>query len=119
MIVSCSPSWQVVVCVIYGYEKRKITISSSKSLWKLVQLVFPLSCAMVFSKLFTYTSYSYVPVSLTHTVKALQPLFNVLMTYFWMGKRVSFRTILSLIPIIVGVAYASVNELQYEVFSCI
>ena len=74
---------------------------------------------MVFSKLFTYTSYSYVPVSLTHTVKALQPLFNVLMTYFWMGKRVSFRTILSLIPIIVGVAYASVNELQYEVFSCI
>ncbi|KAK8803812.1 hypothetical protein WA158_001506 [Blastocystis sp. Blastoise] len=102
------------ILVIYGYERQVPKVVNTKSGWKLFWLVLPLSCAMVFSKIFTYTSYGYVPVSLTHTVKALQPFFTVLITYFWTGKTVSWRTLLSLVPIIIGVAYASVNELQFN-----
>ena len=67
---------------------------------------------MVSTKLLTYISYSYIPASLTHTVKALQPFFNVLIVFIWTGEMVDRKTVLSLFPIVFGVIYASVNELE-------
>ena len=78
----------------------------------LLRYILPLSIAMTFAKILTYTSYGLIPVSLTHTVKALTPFFNVFIVYLWVGESVSFPTLLSLIPIIVGVIYASVNEIE-------
>ena len=78
-----------------------------------VKYLFPLSFAMTFSKFFTYMSYEYIPISLTHTVKALQPFFNVLIVFLWTGSSVDLNTLLSLIPIVLGVSYASVNELEF------
>ena len=74
--------------------------------------LLPLSVAMVATKLLTYISYSYIPASLTHTVKALQPFFNVLIVFLWTGEGVDRRIIFSLFPIVFGVAYASVTELE-------
>ena len=79
----------------------------------LLRYILPLSIAMTFAKILTYTSYGLIPVSLTHTVKALTPFFNVFIVYLWVGESVSFPTLLSLIPIIVGVIYASVNEIEF------
>lgn len=98
------------------HRKKRIHIFSTMN-WKIIRLIFPLSLAMFFSKLFTYVSYSYVPVSLTHTVKALQPLFNVLISYFFEGRTVSHTVLLSLLPIVVGVAYSSFNDIQYRLNS--
>lgn len=78
--------------------------------------LLPLSLAMVATKLLTYISYSYVPASLTHTVKALQPFFNVLIVFLWTGEGVDRRIIFSLFPIVFGVAYASVTELELSRF---
>lgn len=80
----------------------------------LLRYILPLSIAMTFAKILTYTSYGLIPVSLTHTVKALTPFFNVFIVYLWVGESVSFPTLLSLIPIIVGVIYASVNEIECD-----
>ena len=66
--------------------------------------LLPLSVAMVATKLLTYISYSYIPASLTHTVKALQPFFNVLIVFLWTGEGVDRRIIFSLFPIVFGVA---------------
>ena len=81
--------------------------------WSIVRYILPLAIAMMTTKLLTYFSYGYIPASLTHTVKALQPFFNVLIVYLWTGEGVDNRTILSLFPIVFGVVYASVNELEY------
>ncbi|KNB45194.1 drug metabolite transporter superfamily [Blastocystis sp. subtype 4] len=82
------------------------------NLWITVRYIFPLAIAMVATKLLTYISYAYIPASLTHTVKALQPFFNVLIVYLWTGEGVDNKTILTLFPIVFGVVYASVNELE-------
>lgn len=68
---------------------------------------------MIATKLLTYISYGYIPASLTHTVKALQPFFNVLIVFIWTGENVDRKTIFTLFPIVFGVVYASVNELEY------
>lgn len=77
--------------------------------------VFPLSLAMMGAKYLTYKSCGMIPVSLTHTVKALQPFFNVLIVFLWTGNTVDIRTFLSLFPIIIGVSYASVKEIEWVV----
>lgn len=84
------------------------------NLWLIVRYVSPLAIAMIATKLLTYISYGYIPASLTHTVKALQPFFNVLIVFIWTGESVDRRTILTLFPIVFGVVYASVNELEYH-----
>lgn len=77
-----------------------------------VRFFLPLSLSMMSAKFLTYTSYGLIPVSLTHTVKALQPFFNVVIVFLWTGDAVDLPTLLSLIPIVVGVIYASVNEVE-------
>ena len=79
----------------------------------IVRYISPLAIAMIATKLLTYISYGYIPASLTHTVKALQPFFNVLIVYIWTGENVDRKTIFTLFPIVFGVVYASVNELEY------
>ena len=79
----------------------------------IVRYISPLAIAMIATKLLTYISYGYIPASLTHTVKALQPFFNVLIVYIWPGENVDSKTIFTLFPIVFGVVYASVNELEY------
>ena len=78
----------------------------------IIRYIIPLSFAMLCAKFLTYTSYGLIPVSLTHTVKALTPFFNVFIVFLWTGDSVSFPTLLSLIPIVLGVIYASVNEIE-------
>ena len=77
-----------------------------------IRYIIPLSIAMMCAKFLTYTSYGLIPVSLTHTVKALTPFFNVFIVFLWTGESVSFPTLFSLIPIVFGVIYASVNEIE-------
>ena len=112
LLVFCS----VVVNMSIFHRSELFFYLSRANLWKTVRYLYPLSIAMMCAKFLTYTSYGLIPVSLTHTVKALQPFFNVLLVFVWTRESVDLSTFLSLIPIVFGVIYASVNEIEYIFF---
>ena len=97
--------------VFHRHELRYYT--KHISVKEAIRCIYPLGIAMMLAKFLTYKSYGKIPVSLTHTVKALQPFFNVLVVFVWTGGLVDLPTFLSLIPIIVGVAYASSKEIEF------
>lgn len=74
----------------------------------------PIALTICAGKLATYASYEYVSMSLTHTAKAMEPIFNVLIAGAVFGQWKPWRTYLTLVPIAVGVALASSSELTYN-----
>mmetsp|Transcript_16835 Transcript_16835/g.34074 ORF Transcript_16835/g.34074 Transcript_16835/m.34074 type:complete len:364 (+) Transcript_16835:71-1162(+) len=78
-------------------------------------LCFPCAVTLVVSRTLTYFSFSKVPASLTQTVKASTPVFAVVVAYLLNGRRTNFKTLLTLVPIIVGVALSAVTELKFEI----
>lgn len=59
-------------------------------------------------------SFAAVAISLTHTVKTLEPAFNCLLNFLINGQGTPFPVILSLVPIMGGVALASAAELSFN-----
>lgn len=59
-------------------------------------------------------SFAAVAISLTHTVKTLEPAFNCLLGWIILGQSTPFPVILSLVPIMFGVAMASAAELTFN-----
>jgi drug/metabolite transporter (DMT)-like permease len=79
--------------------------------WRSVALAATMSTS---SKILTYFSYGLVPVSTAQTVKATQPIFQVLVCYLWLGESVSLTTILTLVPIVGGVGVASGADVNLD-----
>lgn len=78
-------------------------------------LVFaPISLFVVLGKLATYFSYEYVSMSLTHTAKASEPIFNVVLSGLLFGEVKPLGVYASLVPIAAGVALASTSEVTYN-----
>lgn len=59
-------------------------------------------------------SFAAVAISLTHTVKTLEPAFNVVMSRLVLGEVTPLPAVLSLIPIILGVSMASAGEMSFN-----
>ncbi|KAI7844651.1 hypothetical protein COHA_001740 [Chlorella ohadii] len=59
-------------------------------------------------------SFAAVAISLTHTVKTLEPAFNVVLSQLILGQPTPLPVILSLVPIMLGVAAASAAELSFN-----
>jgi len=59
-------------------------------------------------------SFAAVAISLTHTVKTLEPVFNVIMSYLCMGQGTAPAVLVTLLPIMGGVAYASASDLSFN-----
>lgn len=59
-------------------------------------------------------SFAAVAISLSHTVKTLEPAFNCALAWIITGQATPLPVILSLIPIIGGVAMASAAELSFN-----
>ena len=57
----------------------------------------------------------YVAVSFTETVKSSAPIFTVLIARIVIGERTSLIVNLSLIPIMGGLALASMTELSFHI----
>ena len=89
------------------HEKPKIEPGALKS-------VTPLACIHVVGNVLTNVSLRAVAVSFTHTVKALEPFFSVLMSYFFLGDVPTLSVAASLVPIVTGVALASTSELSFN-----
>ena len=75
----------------------------------------PIALFIIGGKLATYLSYAYVSMALTHTAKALEPVFNVTLSALFFAEFKPVGVYLSLIPIALGVAVASTTELSYNV----
>eukprot|EP00931_Biecheleriopsis_adriatica_P051734 TRINITY_DN30038_c0_g1_i1.p1 TRINITY_DN30038_c0_g1~~TRINITY_DN30038_c0_g1_i1.p1 ORF type:complete len:767 (+),score=66.24 TRINITY_DN30038_c0_g1_i1:82-2382(+) len=67
----------------------------------------------------TVASLAVVNVSLTHTVKALEPLVNAIVSAALLGKIFHPLVYVTLIPVVMGVALASVEDASYNTFGFI
>lgn len=59
-------------------------------------------------------SFAAVAISLTHTVKTLEPAFNVVLSQLILGQSTPLPVILTLVPIMLGVSLASAAELTFN-----
>ncbi|KAI9448777.1 TPT-domain-containing protein [Lactarius psammicola] len=66
----------------------------------------PMGCFQVGGHIFSSMAISRIPVSTTHTIKALSPLFTVAAYALLFGVRYSAKTYISLFPLTVGVMLA-------------
>ena len=55
-----------------------------------------------------------MPVSYAHTVKASMPIFTVVITRVVLGTKHATLTYLSLLPIVGGVAVATLSEVSFD-----
>ncbi|CAK8532253.1 unnamed protein product [Lathyrus sativus] len=76
--------------------------------------IFPLAIVHTLGNLFTNMSLGKVAVSFTHTIKAMGPFFSVILSAMFLGERPTPWVIGSLVPIVGGVALASVTEASFD-----
>ncbi|XP_074292752.1 phosphoenolpyruvate/phosphate translocator 2, chloroplastic-like [Silene latifolia] len=76
--------------------------------------ILPLAVAHVMGNLLTNVSLGKVAVSFTHTIKAMEPFFTVVLSVLFLGERPNFWIVSSLVPIVGGVALASFTEASFN-----
>jgi len=91
---------------------RKYESSNWSYHWK---MLFPLALAKFLSSVLAHVSVWKVPVHYAHTVKASMPLFTVLLTRVMFGVRHSTLVYCSLLPIVLGVAVATLTEISFDI----
>lgn len=74
----------------------------------------PLALVHALGNALTNVSLGAVAVSFTHTIKALEPLFSVLLSALFLGQPPTAPVVLSLVPVVLGVSLASSGELGFN-----
>ena len=76
--------------------------------------ILPLAMVHTMGNLFTNMSLGKVAVSFTHTIKAMEPFFSVLLSAMFLGEMPTPWVVASLLPIAGGVALASMTEASFN-----
>ncbi|KAL2539544.1 Phosphoenolpyruvate/phosphate translocator 1 [Abeliophyllum distichum] len=76
--------------------------------------ILPLAVVHTLGNLFTNMSLGKVAVSFTHTIKAMEPFFSVVLSAMFLGEFPTIWVISSLVPIVGGVALASMTEASFN-----
>ncbi|GAQ77706.1 phosphate/phosphate translocator [Klebsormidium nitens] len=76
--------------------------------------ITPLALVHALGNLFTNLSLGKVAVSFTHTIKAMEPFFSVLLSSIFLGDKPQLPIVLSLLPIVAGVGLASATEASFN-----
>lgn len=80
---------------------------------RVVDLIFPLAILHLLGFFTTNASLGAVAVSLTHTIKSMEPFFTVVLSWMLMSARPAKRVLFSLVPIVVGVVVASATDISF------
>lgn len=91
-----------------GIVKRPVLTKST------IASILPLALVHTLGNLLTNVSLGAVAVSFTHTIKAMEPFFSVLLSALFLGETPSIPVVLTLLPIVGGVAMASVSEASFN-----
>ncbi|XP_042061928.1 triose phosphate/phosphate translocator, non-green plastid, chloroplastic-like, partial [Salvia splendens] len=75
--------------------------------------ILPLAMVHTLGNLFTNMSLGKVAVSFTHTIKAMEPFFSVVLSAMFLGEFPTLWVVSSLMPIVGGVALASMTEASF------
>uniref|UniRef100_A0A7N0U1J0 Sugar phosphate transporter domain-containing protein n=1 Tax=Kalanchoe fedtschenkoi TaxID=63787 RepID=A0A7N0U1J0_KALFE len=100
----------VVVLFMWGsnlYKRPKISGAQ-------LVAILPLAIVHTLGNLFTNMSLGKVAVSFTHTIKAMEPFFSVVLSAMFLGELPTLWVVSSLVPIVGGVALASVTEASFN-----
>ena len=92
---------------IHRLNKDSLTMESLKA-------IAPLAIVHTLGNVLTNVSLGKVAVSFTHTIKAMEPFFSVLLSSLFLGDVPSAAVIATLVPIVGGVAAASVTEASFN-----
>jgi len=76
--------------------------------------IFPPAAMHAIGHVAANLSFAAVAISLTHTVKTLEPAFNVILSRLILGEATPLPVMAALVPIMVGVAAASAAELSFN-----
>ncbi|XP_073273943.1 triose phosphate/phosphate translocator, non-green plastid, chloroplastic-like [Primulina huaijiensis] len=76
--------------------------------------ILPLAVAHTLGNVFTNMSLGKVAVSFTHTIKAMEPFFSVILSAMFLGEIPTVWVIFSLIPVVGGVGLASMTEVSFN-----
>jgi solute carrier family 35, member E1 len=92
---------------IHRLNKDSLSMESLKA-------IAPLAIVHTLGNVLTNVSLGKVAVSFTHTIKAMEPFFSVLLSSLFLGDVPSAAVIATLVPIVGGVAAASVTEASFN-----
>ncbi|KAF5457267.1 hypothetical protein F2P56_021380 [Juglans regia] len=77
-------------------------------------VIFPLAVVHTMGNLLTNISLGKVAVSFTHTIKAMEPFFTVVLSALFLSERPTIWVVSSLMPIVGGVVLASFTETSFN-----
>lgn len=100
----------LLILVMWTTNLYKLPNISSSQLLAIV----PLAVVHTLGNLFTNMSLGQVAVSFTHTVKAMEPFFSVLLSSLFLGELPTIWVLSSLLPVVGGVALASMTEASFN-----
>lgn len=100
----------LLILLMWGlnlYPRPKVTRSQFAA-------ILPLAVIHTMGNMLTNISLGKVAVSFTHTIKAMEPFFTVVLSALFIGEWPSLWVVLSLFPIVGGVALASFTEASFN-----
>ncbi|KAJ1418279.1 Triose phosphate/phosphoenolpyruvate translocator [Sesbania bispinosa] len=100
----------VLVSFMWGFNLYKRPKISGAQL----AAILPLAIVHTLGNLFTNMSLGKVAVSFTHTIKAMEPFFSVILSAMFLGEMPTPWVVGSLLPIVGGVALASATEASFN-----
>lgn len=103
----CGTVMIILMWTLNLYARPKLTRSQ-------FAVILPLAVAHTLGNLLTNISLGMVNISFTHTIKAMEPFFTVLFAALILGEKPTIWLVSSLVPIVGGVALASVTEASFN-----
>ena len=98
-----------LICAMWASGAKKPPTLTKEML----KPIAPLAVIHAVGNLLTNVSLGKVAVSFTHTIKAMEPFFSVLLSALFLGDIPSLAVVGALVPVVGGVALASMTEVSF------